>query len=297
MSWWSYRPYVPVAERRAKAMRKMEKLAKKGQKFSPVSIAGRKISTTFWGRAWCDNLESYSDFSNRLPRGRTYIRNGSVLDLHIEAGKVTSIVCGSELYRIAIKIKPLNGRSWKAIRTKCGQRIGSLVELLQGKLSNDVMAVVTERSSGLFPGPHEIDMSCSCPDWAGMCKHVAATLYGVGNRLDFQPELLFTLRQVDQMELIAQADKPIIPPAPGKRKFIAAADLTDVFGIEFDESLAPERVRTPAKSDHKGERFSAAHKPASRDSLYQSHRAKQTRQGAPQELRKNLRTSPRLPNE
>ncbi len=124
MSWWSYRPYVPVAERRAKAMRKMEKLAKKGQKFSPVSIAGRKISTTFWGRAWCDNLESYSDFSNRLPRGRTYIRNGSVLDLHIEAGRVTSIVCGSELYRIAIKIKPLNGRSWKAIRTKCGQRIG-----------------------------------------------------------------------------------------------------------------------------------------------------------------------------
>jgi len=297
MSWWSYRPYVPMAERRAKAMRKMEKLAKKGQKFSPVSIAGRKISTTFWGRAWCDNLESYSDFSNRLPRGRTYIRNGSVLDLHIEAGKVTSIVRGSELYRIAIKIKPLNGRSWKAIRTKCGQRIGSLVELLQGKLSNDVMAVVTERSSGLFPGPHEIDMTCSCPDWAGMCKHVAATLYGVGNRLDFQPELLFTLRQVDQMELIAQADRPIITPAPGKRKSIAAADLTDVFGIEFDESLAPERVRTPAKSDHKGERFSPAHKPASRDALDQSHRARQMRQGGPQELRKNLRTSPRLPNE
>ncbi len=251
MSWWSYRPYVPVAERRAKAMRKMEKLAKKGQKFSPVSIAGRKISTTFWGRAWCDNLESYSDFSNRLPRGRTYIRNGSVLDLHIEAGRVTSIVCGSELYRIAIKIKPLNGRSWKAIRTKCGQRIGSLVELLQGKLSNDVMAVVTERSSGLFPGPHEIDMSCSCPDWAGMCKHVAAALYGVGNRLDFQPELLFTLRQVDHMELIAQAARPIITPAPGKRRFIAAADLTDVFGIEFDESLAPERAETPAKSVQK----------------------------------------------
>jgi uncharacterized Zn finger protein len=277
-------------------MRKMEKLAKKGQKFSPVTIAGRKISTTFWGRAWCDNLESYSDFSNRLPRGRTYIRNGSVLDLRIEAGKVTSIVCGSELYRIEIKIKPLNGSSWKAIRTKCGQRIGSLVELLQGKLSNDVMAVVTERSSGLFPSPHEIDMSCSCPDWAGMCKHVAATLYGVGNRLDFQPELLFTLRQVDQMELIAQADKPIIIPAPGKRKFIAAADLTDVFGIEFDESLAPERVRTPAKSDHKGERFSEAHKQASRGALDQSHTARQTRQGPLQELRKNLRTSPRLPS-
>lgn len=249
MSWWSYRPYVSVAERRAKAMRKMEKLAKKGQKLSPVKIVGRKIATTFWGRAWCDNLESYSDFSNRLPRGRTYVRNGSVLDLQIEAGKVSSMVCGSELYRITIKIKPLNASAWKAIRTKCGQQIGSLVELLQGKLSKDVMAIVTEHRSGLFPAPREIEMSCSCPDWAGMCKHLAATLYGVGNRLDGQPELLFTLRQVDQMELIAQAGRPIITPAPSKRKSIAAADLADVFGIEFEEPLAAERAGTPATSN------------------------------------------------
>jgi uncharacterized Zn finger protein len=242
-------------------MRKMERLAKKGQKFSPVRIAGRKIATTFWGRAWCDNLESYSDFSNRLPRGRTYVRNGSVLDLQIEAGKVTSMICGSELYRITIKIKPLNRPAWKAIRTKCGQQIGSLVELLQGKLSKDVMAIVTEPRSGLFPAPHEIEMSCSCPDWAGMCKHLAATLYGVGNRLDCQPELLFTLRQVDQMDLIAQAARPIIAPAPSKRKSIAAADLADVFGIELDESLAPEGVETSARSVHKGERISAAPKP------------------------------------
>jgi len=259
-------------------MRKIEKLAKKGQKFSPVKIAGRKIVTTFWGQAWCDNLESYSDFSNRLPRGRTYVRNGSVLDLKIEAGKVTSMVCGSELYRITVKIKPLNGPAWKAIRTKCGQQIGSLVELLQGKLSKDVMAIVTEHKSGLFPAPHEIEMSCSCPDWAGMCKHLAATLYGVGNRLDSQPELLFTLRGVDQMELIAQAGRPIITPAPSKRKSIAAADLADVFGIEFDESLVPERAETPAKSVHKGARISAAPKTASRDALDQSHRARQTRQ-------------------
>src|SRR5437879_6874067 len=148
-------------------------------------------------------------------------------------------------------MKPLTGPAWNAIRTQCGQQIGSLVELLQGKLSKAVMAIVTEHKSGLFPAPQEIEMTCSCPDWAGMCKHLAATLYGVGNRLDCRPELLFTLRQVDQMELIAQADRPTITPAPGKRKSIAAADLTDVFGIDFDESLAPERVRTPAKSDHK----------------------------------------------
>ncbi len=296
MSWWSYRPYVPVAVRRAQAMRKMEKLAKKDQ-FSPVKIVGRKIATTFWGRAWCENLESYSDFSNRLPRGRTYVRNGSVLDLQIEAGKVTSMVCGSKLYRIAIKIKPLNAPAWKAIRTKCGQQIGSLVELLQGKLSKDVMAIVTEHRSGLFPAPHEIEMSCSCPDWAGLCKHLAATLYGVGNRLDGQPELLFTLRQVDQMELIAQAGRPIITPARSKRKSIAAADLADVFGIEFDESLATERTRTPAESVRKGERISAPHKTATRGGLDQSHRARPTRQVAPQELRKNLRASLQLPDE
>src|SRR5260221_948101 len=109
MSWWSYRPYVPVAERRAKAIRKMGRLAKKGQKFSPVKIIGRKIATTFWGKAWCNNLESYSDFSNRLPRGPTYVRNGSVLDLQIEAGTVTLMCCGSDLYPITVTMKPRNG--------------------------------------------------------------------------------------------------------------------------------------------------------------------------------------------
>src|SRR5665213_273756 len=99
MSWNSYgfRPYVPVAERRAKAARELAKLAKKhGQASSPVRLDGRKIASTFWGKAWCDNLEAYSDYANRLPRGRTYLRNGSVIDLRIEPGKVQALVCGSE---------------------------------------------------------------------------------------------------------------------------------------------------------------------------------------------------------
>src|SRR6266567_3969458 len=224
---WGYRPYVPVAQRRANARRKLEKLAKKGQKISPVEINGRTIASTFWGKAWCDNLESYSDFSNRLPRGRTYVRNGSVLDLQIEPGKVTSLVSGSELYRIAITIKPLTAGIWKTVKAKCGQQIGSLVELLQGNLSKSVMEIVTGRESGLFPAPKEIEMACSCPDWAGMCKHVAATLYGVGSRLDYQPELLFKLRGVDHMELIAQAGSSVIKPGAGQKKTIAANDLAD----------------------------------------------------------------------
>jgi uncharacterized Zn finger protein len=239
MSWWSYRPYVSVAQRRAKAHRKLAQLAKKGHVATPVEITGRAIATTFWGQAWCDHLESYSDFANRLPRGRTYARNGSVVDLRIEPGQVVALVSGSELYEIRIRIDRLARRTWKDVQSRCAGRIGSLVELLQGKLSRDVMQVVTDRDHGLFPKPHEIDMECSCPDWAGMCKHLAATLYGVGARLDHQPELLFVLRHVDQRELIAKVGdvaRLTKPVGRGKRTTIAAARLADVFGIELDDS-------------------------------------------------------------
>src|SRR5688500_10220527 len=208
MSWYHdyyYKPYVPVAQRRANALKELRKLEKKGRKISPVHIEGRKIATTFWGTAWCDNLESYSDFENRLPRGRTYVRNSSVVDLQIEPGRVTARVSGSELYEVNIKIKPLASACWDCIKRDCAGKIGSLIELLQGKLSKDVMELVTRRDGGLFPRPAEITKDCSCPDWADMCKHVAAALYGIGARLDHQPELLFVLRKVDHLDLIARA--------------------------------------------------------------------------------------------
>jgi uncharacterized Zn finger protein len=246
--WWQFKPYVSVANRRANAVREVNKLAKKGHKTSPVEIAGRAIATTFWGKAWCDHLESYSDFSNRLPRGRTYARNGSVVDLQIEPGKVTSLVSGSSLYRITIKIKPLASKCWGSVKSQCGGQIGSMVELLQGKLSKDVMGIVTRRDGGMFPTPVEIEMSCSCPDYAGMCKHVAATLYGVGNRLDHQPELLFKLRQVDHLELIAQAASPIAKSKTPRKKTIAADQLADVFGIELEGPGINRDIQVTAKS-------------------------------------------------
>ena len=254
MSWYSYgyyRPYVSVAQRRAKAAREVQKLKKNGRTVTPVAIEGNKIATTFWGKAWCDNLESYSDLANRLPRGRSYVKNGSVCDLQVEPGKVSALVCGSELYRIAIKIKPLATETWRAIKAQCAGQIGSMVELLQGKLSKSVMEVVTRRDGGLFPKPREIDMNCSCPDAAYLCKHLAATLYGVGARLDHQPELLFTLRQVDHLELIteagaatAQAGKRATP----RTKTIAAGDLADVFGIDVEGAAEapPTRERSAA---------------------------------------------------
>jgi len=257
MSWsYGWRPYVPVAERRAQAARELAKLTKKtGLVASPVRLEGRKIASTFWGKAWCDNLEAYSDFANRLPRGRTYVRNGSVVDLQVSRGKITARVAGSELYEIEIKIKPLAANLWKSIQVECAGKIDSLIELLQGKLSSSVMQIVTRQERGLFPTPKEIELDCSCPDWADLCKHVAASLYGVGARLDQQPELLFLLRGVDPADLISQASaaETVRQTAQaGEAAAMSETEMTDVFGIELaapspKASEAPEVPRRAAK--------------------------------------------------
>jgi uncharacterized Zn finger protein len=252
MGWfYSFRPYVPVAKRRAKALREVERRRKNGLAVSPVEISGRVIADSFWGKAWCDNLESYSDFANRLPRGRTYVRNGSVVHLQINPGKVSAIVSGSELYDVEVKIAALPKTSWAYAKSRCGGQIGSLVELLQGRLSKHVMEVVTERERGLFPKPAEISMKCSCPDWAIMCKHVAAVLYGVAARLDTQPELLFRLRKVNHLELIEEAGQAERIGASGETqsKTLAVTELADVFGIEMAEpsEKKPTRKETPSR--------------------------------------------------
>ena len=186
MSRWygGWAPYVPVAERRRKAERAMAKRRKAGHPVSPVIVTGRAIATTFWGKAWCDNLESYRDYENRLPRGRTYVRNGSVVDLQIAPGRVAAVVSGSELYEVTISVKETPKTQWRAMCSDCAGGIDSLVELLQGRLSKAVMERLCRQQGGLFPRPSEIRFSCSCPDYAVMCKHVAAVLYGVGARLD-----------------------------------------------------------------------------------------------------------------
>ena len=156
--------YVPVAERRHKARKEMEKLAKRGMALQPVHIEGTKITKTFWGKAWCKHLEGYSDFENRLPRGRTYVRNGSVCHLEIGSGTVKAKVSGSMMYTVAIGIKPLGASAWKGMKDRCAGEINSLLDLLGGRLSDGVMAVVTDRDGGLFPKPREISMDCSCPE-------------------------------------------------------------------------------------------------------------------------------------
>jgi uncharacterized Zn finger protein len=261
MSWeWSFRPYVSAAEKRRGAKKAANALEKKGQKLNPIQVNGQTISRSFWGKAWCENLESYSDYANRLPRGRAYVRNGSVVDFRIVPGEIRALVFGSDLYRVTIKIQPVKKSAWKALKTDCAGRVGSLMDLLQGKLSAQVMEIITRRETGLFPRPSEIGLACSCPDWAGMCKHVAATLYAVGARLDESPELLFVLRGADHLELLTEAAESVtdgVSRSPDGSATLTGENLEEVFGIEIEPAAvhaAPAAVsklpksRTPKKS-------------------------------------------------
>ncbi len=261
---YGWHPYVSVAERRRRAAKKLASLRKKGMDVQPVEIDGRKIAKSFWGEAWCDHLESFSDYANRLPRGRTYVRNGSVCHLCATKGGVEARVAGSELYTVKVQIKELSPAKWHIIKQRSAGKIGSLLELLQGRLSDEVMRIVTDQKEGLFPLPKEISFRCDCPDWAGMCKHIAAVMYGVGARLDVSPDLLFTLRGVDHQELIAVDTEAAVSVATssGKSKKLAASNLSDVFGIDLDFGAETDPITQtlPTKSKKKTARRPAATK-------------------------------------
>jgi uncharacterized Zn finger protein len=249
---YGWRPYVSVAERQRKAAREMERRKKKGQVVSPVIVEGRKIVETFWGKAWCDNLERYSDFANRLPRGRSYVRNGSVIDLQIAPGAIQALVSGSEIYKVTVKVTPVAKARWQSICADCAGAIDSLVELLQGRLSKGVMERICRQNAGLFPSPKEIALSCSCPDWADMCKHVAAVLYGIGARFDRQPELLFRLHDVDHAELIANAGKAgPLAKAPVASKILGSGDLSGIFGLDMAQGAGAEPKAEKARAGKK----------------------------------------------
>lgn len=240
---WGWRPYVPAAKRRANAQKQVEKMKKKGKAIEPVTIEGRAIARAFWGKKWCEHLESFADYANRLPRGRTYVRNGSVCHLAVRPGHVEALVSGSSLYTVEIRVKALVEKQWEAIKGRCVGHIGSLLDFLQGKISEHVMEVVADQRDGLIPNPSEIEHSCSCPDWAGMCKHVAAVLYGIGNRLDVQPELLFHLRGVDPAELISTELKLDVDMPVDQ---IGEHELADIFGIDLDTSSEIRAIPTEA---------------------------------------------------
>lgn len=254
MSYWEYPKYVSVAEKKAKAEKKLRQLMKKHPGIQPVVIEGSALAGTWWGKAWNQNLEKYADYANRIGRGRSYVRHGAVLDLQVAPGEVGALVQGSASspYVVKVKIKPIPPAHWREMKQASRGRLDSLKQLLAGKFPKDLDALFTRKGAGLFPSPEEIDFSCSCPDWAYMCKHVAAVLYGIGARLDKDPGLFFTLRQVDVSDLISQAvleTKMDFLEKAGKKthRVLESDSLSDLFGIDLGdaESIA---VSQPANT-------------------------------------------------
>ena len=239
----SFPRYVSVAEKRAKAQRKLKQYRKKNPDIKPVIVQGNKLVKTWWGQAWNKNLEKYADYESRIGRGRSYIRNGFVIDLQINKGKATSLVMGTSTapYRVEIKIKQLEKYVWNNIKKECAEEIESLQELIEGKFPKALMEIFTAKGKGLFPAPQEISFNCSCPDWAAMCKHTAAALYGIGTRLDKDPKLFFTLRNIEMNDLIHKAvkdkSKSMLKKARTKSsRVIDDNDIAQIFGAnDFDE--------------------------------------------------------------
>ena len=245
---YGFPQYVSVAERKAQAQKALAKLRKKYPNLSPVFIEGTQIARSVWGKAWCMHLESFSDYSNRIPRGKSYVRSGAVVDLHIEKGLITALVTGSSStpYEVRMEIACLNGERKEKIE-KLFREVASLelLDLLQGKLPRSLMAALTDTRDGLFPRVNEVKHTCSCPDYADFCKHQAAVLYGVGNRLDTQPELLFTLRGLDATVLTAGAEETLELAAGSE---LGERDLAALFGVELvDAALWTTEPQPPPK--------------------------------------------------
>jgi uncharacterized Zn finger protein len=253
MSYYNnYPPYVSVAERKAKADKKLKQLKKKNPKIKPVIIEGNTLAKNWWGKAWNKNLEKYADYANRIGRGRSYVRHGSVLDLQIEPNRIKATVAGSRSkpYTVEIHIKAVPKKNWMRIRKKCEGQLDSLQELLAGKFPKELQEIFTAKGEGLFPSPKEISFDCSCPDWASMCKHVSATLYGIGARLDEDPELFFKLRNATIKDLISQAvsaktNKLLNQSKKKSQKALDDTDLSDLFGIDLEET---PKVKTAKKN-------------------------------------------------
>lgn len=257
MSWYDYDgdfpQYESVGAKRAKAQLAARKLTDKGSALTPAVVKGTKLASTFWGQAWNKNLERYQQYDNRLPRGRSYVRNGMVIHLEIEKGGIKALVSGTSLYEVSIHIEPLAIARWKALKHKCAGQISSLVSLLQGKIPPSMMELVTAEKEGLFPEPKDIRFICTCPDYADLCKHSSAALYGVGARLDENPELLFQLRGVDHTEIISNASEAIVSDVSLEPSTNLVGDLSDIFGIELDSFDAAPAPAPPPEPDPESE--------------------------------------------
>lgn len=226
-------------ELRRKARESISSAKKKGRVYEPVTVRTKRgaISTSWWGNAWCENLERYADYASRIERGRAYVRSGAVVDLKIHDGHVEAKVQGRRKtpYKVEVRIGRLPEEKCQQIMNRCNQRISSMEKLVSGEFPEELKDVFTEEG-GLFPTPREISFNCSCPDWALMCKHVAAVLYGIGVRFDENPFYFFTLRGIDVDRFIDVAlenrVEMMLQHADVKSdRILDGADVTALFGV------------------------------------------------------------------
>ncbi|MCI9337038.1 MAG: hypothetical protein HFH93_05770 [Lachnospiraceae bacterium] len=228
-------PTAAEIQKNAAESKKKEK--KKGNQLEPVTVQGRNIVQNWWGRAWCENLEQYADYESRLDRGKRYVRAGAVLDLKIQKGKILARVQGTRKvpYKVEIRISPLSEEKCQSIIEKCGSKIENMEELLNGNFPVQ-MQELFQGKDGLFPTPREISFQCSCPDWALLCKHVAAALYGVGVRLDEQPLLFFELRGIEigrfiDVTIANRVEAMLANEGRPSSRIIEGEDLGALFGV------------------------------------------------------------------
>ena len=277
--------YVSVAEKKARAAKKLKELSKKKSNMKPVALEGSALAHTWWGKAWNRNLEQYADYSNRIGRGRSYVRHGAVLDLQIEQGEVIALVQGSDRnpYSVSVKIQTLKKETWQRMKTACEGTLESFQELLAGNFPKALGEIFICKDSGMFPAPLEIKFDCSCPDWADMCKHVAAVLYGVGARLDEDPKLFFRLRDAGIDELIKQAvagkvEKLLEKAGRKSGRIIEDKDIASVFGIDIEEQPAIVKNKTAkavaGRKKNKPAKTSAGRKVSAKKELQESKRVK-----------------------
>jgi uncharacterized Zn finger protein len=225
-----------VKDLRQRAAFFAKKLGDEGVRLTPVKSAKKSISSSFWGQAWNRNLNHYSMFANQLAPGRTFLRNGAVIDLCVEKGTIRGLVAAQSLCEVAVKARPVDTARWARLVERCSGSVRSLTDLMSGKLPEETLAAITDESAGLFPEPEEITFSCSCPDWTDVCVHVAAVLYGFSLRLDEEPALLFTLRSTDPADLISSATDKFVSDVAAVSDPMVESDmhqLEDLFGIDL----------------------------------------------------------------
>lgn len=238
MGYYGWYKKETAEDKRKKFQKSLDELRKTNPDISPIIIEGRAIANKWWGKAWNKNLENYADFRNRISRGKSYVKNGAVLDLQIAEGKIEALVQGSRSnpYNVTISIDKLDKKKWERVIEICNQKIDTIETLLLGNFPKELDEMFSNSKNGMFPSPKEIHFRCSCPDSARMCKHVAAVLYGIGARLDEDPILFFKLRDIDFQELLKKSieDKmeSMLKNADKKsRRVIEDSEVFDLFGV------------------------------------------------------------------